>query len=334
MSSQPAHRPAAVPADGLPAAPRRLGDWLLGDVVACGSMATVYAARPARSPTAPPAYALKLLLPKWQDEPRAVDLLRREALVGRSVSHANLVSVFSAQTSRPPCYLVMPLLEGQTLSARMASGWNPPVSVVLWIGRQVSEALSALARAGWMHGDVKPDNVFVSARGHVTLLDLGFARRIDEERCAADRPVMGTLFYMAPETLTSRLRADARSDIYSLGVLLYELLAGRRPFAGDCAEVAAQQRGATPPALRSLSPIVPPAVAVLVHEMLAKDPLRRPQTPSEVAARLAALEIATFTAGRFEDEAAPQPLAPATAAIAAPHIAAPAPQRAGSPAPR
>ena len=110
----------------------------------------------------------------------------------------------------------------------------------LWIIRQTAEALSALDRAGWMHGDVKPGNLMISPSGHVTLLDLNFARRHGESGAAVDRCILGTFYYIAPELLTSAIRADIRSDIYSLGVVFYEMLAGRRPFeAEDMADLAA-----------------------------------------------------------------------------------------------
>jgi serine/threonine protein kinase len=107
----------------------------------------------------------------------------------------------------------------------------------------VAEALDALHAAGWMHADVKPSNVFVSSSGHVTLIDLGFARSADERGSIADRPLLGTLNYMAPEVLYSSRGGDIRSDVYSLGVTLFEMLTGRLPFdSQDVAELASQQR--------------------------------------------------------------------------------------------
>ena len=97
----------------------------------------------------------------------------------------------------------------------------------------MAEALGALDAGGWMHGDVKPSNIFLSPQGHVTLLDLGFARRRGESGTAADRCVMGTGHYLAPECITAAAAADIRSDIYSLGAVLFQILAGRLPLEGD-----------------------------------------------------------------------------------------------------
>jgi serine/threonine-protein kinase len=253
-----------------------------------------------------------MLHPQWQDDPRAVRLLQREALVGRSISHPHLVSILQANLGRPPRFVVMPWLDGSTLQAQLRAGPDHPADgallrmvpvdlpVALWIARQVAEALEVLDAAGWMHGDVKPGNVFLSPEGHVTLLDLGFARRREETGSAVDRLLTGTCNYMAPELITSRLRADIRSDIYSLGVVLFELLSGRLPFTGgSLAELAEQHRQARPPDLRRLALHLPQAVVELVHQMLAKAPLRRPQTPRELIDRLVALEIATFSERAF-----------------------------------
>jgi serine/threonine protein kinase len=148
-----------------------------------------------------------------------------------------------------------------------------------------------------VHGDIKPSNIMVSPTGHVTLLDLGFARRIagcgDEPR---DLPFLGTLCYCAPELLTSRLRADTRSDLYSLAVVLYEMLVGSVPFASqDAAEVVRRQREEKPLDVRIVAPHIPARVARLINQMLSKDPLRRVQTAAEVVERLAGLEIETFS---------------------------------------
>jgi serine/threonine protein kinase len=277
--------------------PQRVNQWELVRLAAEGSLAQIYRARPAEGPADRPApYALKMLRPEWQDDPNATGLLLREAVAGRSVSHPHLIPILAASISEPPRYVVMPWLDGSTLRAWLAAGRHLDLPVVLWIARQTAEALDALHAAGWMHGDVKPSNIFLSAEGHVTLLDLGFARRNDETGSAVDRCVMGTCNYMAPETITSALRADVRSDIYSLGIVLFEVLSGRLPFQGaDLAELAEQHKTATPPDLHELAPHLPEQLVELVHRMLAKDALRRPQTPHELVRHLVKLEIATFS---------------------------------------
>lgn len=285
----------------------QIDGWDLIQPVYEGPFAVTYRARPAgltgNQADRPPAYAVKLLRRQWWDEPLIVGLLCREALVGRTVSHRHLISVLTAGVDEPPYYLVTPWLEGQTLAALLDQQNGPEgldVPIALWTARQVAEALGALDEAGWIHGDVKPGNVFISPSGHVTLLDLGFARRREEtgsvcSRPSPGRPVMGTCRYIAPEAITSSLAMDIRSDIYSLGAVLFEMLALRAPFeAADLAELAREHREARPPDLRRLAPQVPSGIARLIAQMLAKQPLRRPQTPGELVERLASLEIATF----------------------------------------
>jgi serine/threonine protein kinase len=285
----------ATPRVPVPSPPCRVGGWELVDRAGEGSLTEVYRARPVGPADRPAAYAVKMLRPEWRQAPQAVAIMRREARVGREVAHPHLVAVLSASVDRPPHYVVMPWLAGRTLARLQAERGPLDLPKVLWIARQVGEALDALHQAGWMHADVKPGNIFVSPEGHVTLLDLGFARRRDEIGSVVDRCVVGTCNYIAPEMITSALRPDIRSDVYSLGVVLFELLAGRLPFTGsNLAELATQHKQARPPDLCRLAPQLPRPVVRLVNEMLAKEPLRRPQTPAELIDRLVELEIETF----------------------------------------
>ncbi|HUY87493.1 MAG TPA: serine/threonine-protein kinase [Pirellulales bacterium] len=297
MPPRSAGRTSSLQTAPAPPAPLgQIGPWRLVKPIAEGKLCRVYQARPADGPADRPAgYALKALKESCQADAAAIEVMRREAIVGRKVSHPHLISILSAHVGAAPYFVVMPWLVGSTLAELLAAGKRPSLPVALWIVRQAAEALGALHAAGWMHADVKPSNLFVSPSGHATLLDLGFARRPEEGGSAIDRCVCGTVHYIAPEMVTSALRPDIRSDIYSLGVTLYELLAGRPPFDGaDLASLAEQHRQAEPPELRSLVPQLPLGVSRLVHSMLAKEPLRRPQTPHELIERLAALEIATF----------------------------------------
>jgi eukaryotic-like serine/threonine-protein kinase len=274
----------------------RLDDWELVCQAAEGLVCGIYQARAAaQSSQLTPAYAVKLLDARHEGDPRAVGQIEREAYVGRQVTHPHLVPILAAHVARAPYYVVMPWLVGSTLAEALARGVRPGVAAALWIARQVAEALEALHARGWMHADVKPSNIFVSSLGHVTLLDLGFARHRDEATSALDRCVLGTPEYMAPEMVTSALSPDIRSDLYSLGVTLYKLLAGRLPFeATDVSELFRAHRQAEPLELRRIVPNVPHEISQLVRELMAKEPLRRPQTPRELVERLLTLEIQFF----------------------------------------
>jgi serine/threonine protein kinase len=288
--------PAGIARGGLvPRFPSRVGSWDLTRLVGEGLMSSLYEARPAGSPDPHAAgYAVKVLRPEWQDDSRGLAILAREAQVGRLVSHPHLVPILAAGLSAPPYWIAMPFLEGQSLAEHLQARPTLDLPVAIWIARQVTEALAALHQAGWMHGDVKPSNVVVSSSGHATLVDLGFARRTSERNAIADRPILGTLHYIAPEVLYSAFGGDIRSDVYSLGVMLFEMFTGRLPFdADDVAELAALHRQEVPADVRNLAPHLPTRAARLVHHMLAKEPLRRP-LPEEIVDRLSALEIETF----------------------------------------
>ena len=261
-------------------------------------MTEVFQARPQSTPASQPAgYAIKTLRENRQDDGLAIGLVRREARAGCQVKSPRVVPVLAANLHQTPYFIVMPFLPGASLAELLTTGSRLVLPVALWIARQVAEALEGLQQAGWLHGDIKPGNVMVAPSGHVTLVDLGFARRLCESRdeWLVDRPLTGTLSYLAPELLTSTLRVDIRSDLYSLGVMLFEMLTGRVPFSSsDPGELARQQREEKPQDVRISVPQLPTRVARLVRSLLAKDPARRPQSPSEVTSRLAALEVETF----------------------------------------
>jgi eukaryotic-like serine/threonine-protein kinase len=277
--------------------PCRVRQWELVEFVARGSLAHIYRARPAGTPANRPAtYAVKMLRPCWQNDHEAIRLLRREAKVAQSISHPHLVPVLSGSLSETPRLLVMPWLDGASVRDRLAAGQPFDAPKALWIVRQAAEALDALYAAGWMHGDVTPGNIHVSPTGHVTLIDLSFARRTHETGSAVDRPIMGTCSYIAPEYLTSAFRADVRSDLYSLGVVLFEMLSGHLPYPGKTlAELATQHRQSAAAELARLAPHVPRRVVALVQHMTARDPLRRPQSPRELIGQLVSLEIDSFS---------------------------------------
>ncbi len=270
-----------------------LGRWVPIELVAEGPISCVFRARAGRDKAA--AYAVKVLRECWREDAKALAVMCREVQAARTIRHPRVISVLAAGLQEPPYYVVTPWLCGRTLRERLADRRPLDLPVALWIVRQVAEALGGMHEAGWMHGDVKPSNVFLSPEGHVTLLDLGFAQKATGLEAADRRYFTGTGSYLAPESASSTLAADIRSDIYSLGVVLFEMLTGRLPFVGeDLSTLIDKHRHAAVPNPRRFAPQIPIDVMRLVRRMLSKQPLRRPQTPHELAGQLSELEIKAF----------------------------------------
>jgi serine/threonine-protein kinase len=276
--------------------PRTLGAWKIDALLAEGAFTRVYRARPADSGRDRPAdYVLKVLRKQFEQDRLAVDMMRRECYLGRRISHPHLGSVLDAAVREAPYFVVLPNLPGVSLERMLSENDWLPIPHTLWIGRQVAEALAAMHRLGWVHSDVKPANILIAPNGHATLIDLGLARRIDEPAHVVDRPLNGTLQYLAPELVSSTFRAGPPSDVYSLGVTLYQAFTGRLPLSADSMDgLVRAHREMVPPSPRRLRPQLPRAVSQLILQMLSKYPLRRPQSATDLADRLTGLEIETF----------------------------------------
>ena len=198
---------------------------------------------------------------------KASGRLANSSLPHPAIVHPNVVPVLDASVSGFTPYLVMPRIEGPTMQQHLATAF-PPLPVALWLVRQTAQALDAIHTAGWVHGDVKPDNVIVGPRGHVTLIDFGFASRVHSVPSHVYR---GTPDYSAPETLAGQSAMMPAMDIFSLGRLLWQWLARTEPTRESLIEPAAG----------------------LVEQMVSIDPTTRPKA-GEVANQLLRLEIETL----------------------------------------
>ena len=244
--------------------------------------------------------AIKLLRPEEMARPGAIDRFRHEARIASLVSHPHVCAVHESGEEHGQPFIVCELLEGRALD-EVIGGTALPGDRLLEIGAQLVEALAAIHRRGLVHGNLKPSNVFITNDGHVKLLELGAAggaepvtpdkvsasdaSRTTGAALAIPRPVpTGELFhpYLAPEQIAER-PSDHRADIFSAGVLLYEMATGRPAFAAETpAQIAAAITGRQPPHPRKINPRLPAGVGRIIVRALEKDPDRRYQSAAEL----------------------------------------------------
>jgi eukaryotic-like serine/threonine-protein kinase len=228
--------------------------------------------------------AIKTLLPQFARDASFVDRFRREAQAAARLNHPGIVSVYDSGTDGDAPYIVMQYIEGRTLADFLGSGKTLPPKQAAQIAQEIAEALGVAHAHGVIHRDIKPANVMITRDGKVLVMDFGIARLISgPETAPQTSAVLGTASYLSPEQAQGQ-PVDARSDIYALGVVLYEMLTGRPPFTGDSPmAIAYKQVNATPPAPSSANPDVPPELDAVVMRALSKNPANRYQTGQEFA---------------------------------------------------
>jgi eukaryotic-like serine/threonine-protein kinase len=228
--------------------------------------------------------AIKTLLPQFARDASFVDRFRREAQAAARLNHSGIVSVYDSGTDGDTPYIVMQYIEGRTLADFLGSGKTLPPAQAAKIAQEIAEALGVAHAHGVIHRDIKPANVMITRDGKVLVADFGIARLISgPETAPQTSAVLGTASYLSPEQAQGQ-PVDARSDIYALGVVLYEMLSGRPPFTGDSPmAIAYKQVNATPPAPSSANPEVPPELDAVVMRALSKNPANRYQTGQEFA---------------------------------------------------
>jgi serine/threonine-protein kinase len=240
-------------------------------------MASVYRARDS---VLEREVALKIIHPHLATDKSFVEKFRREAKMAAKLSHPNLVNVFDQGTDGEITFLVMEFVPGITLRDAMNDFGLLDASRTLEIIEPLTAGLAAAHSAGILHRDLKPENIFLDDNGNVKLGDFGLARAITQHTETGS--VVGTVAYLSPELVT-RGQADARSDIYSLGVMIFEMLTGRQPFEGEQAvQIAYQHANDRIPAPSSVKPGVPPLLDEIVLWATARNPKDRPANAREL----------------------------------------------------
>jgi serine/threonine protein kinase/tetratricopeptide (TPR) repeat protein len=287
--ADPARNPART-IRGTPLSGRRLGVYELGPIIGAGGMAEVYA---AYDPRLKRDVAIKVVHEEFNDDPQRLQRLEREARAAAALNHPNILAVHDIGTHEGLPYIVMERVRGETLARRLKRE-RPPLAWTLDVGVQIADALAAVHASAIVHRDLKPGNVMLTEQGRVKVLDFGLAKVTPSDLTATQPPssnitrpgqVVGTPAYMAPEQLAGK--GDYRADIYSLGVILFELVTGRTPFQGhDFFTVARNMMSRPAPLLADLAPTVPAELSELVARCLATEPSARPASAAAVKSEL------------------------------------------------
>ncbi|MEM8930567.1 MAG: serine/threonine-protein kinase [Acidobacteriota bacterium] len=276
--------------------PTTLGPYRLESLLGRGGMGEVWAARDSRLDR---RVAIKHMrtaaLTDGDDASKTRARFRREAWAAAKIAHPAVVPVFDVVEDASGDWIVMELVDGPTVRDLVDRDGPLSIDRVLRYGRQIANGLAAAHDAGLVHRDLKTENVMISSSGHVKILDFGLAKTLTgpegEPTITVSGEVMGTVRSMSPEQARG-FQVDARSDLFSLGTLLYELLTGTSPFRGKTPlDTLSRVVSHDPEPIIELRPETPRALASLVGRLLQKAPERRPQTAAEVATQLEALYV-------------------------------------------
>jgi serine/threonine-protein kinase len=261
------------------------GRYELEELLGSGGMSSVFKARDTLLER---RVALKILHPHFTDDDQYVERFRREARAVASLSHPNIVTILDRGEDEGRQFIVFELVEGRTLAEVLREEGRLPVRRALEIAIQVARGLAFAHEQGLVHRDVKPQNVILNGDGRAKVTDFGIARSLDVQGVTQSGAVLGTSNYIAPEQASGQ-PVDRTTDVYSLGVVLFELLTGEVPFPGESfVAVAMQHVNEPPPSVLEVRPDVPVRVARAVDRALEKDPAERFPTMDAFAAELQA----------------------------------------------
>jgi serine/threonine protein kinase len=255
---------------------QQIGQYRILSELGAGGMGVVYRAVDVLLER---EVAIKRLRPEYAASSTVMDRFRKEAQLQAKLNHPNIAQLYTLVQDGETLCIVMELIEGTVLRNFMPLPWQSALPVIL----QILEALDYAHRRGVLHRDIKPENIVIDREGTVKVMDFGIAHALGSARMTRERSVIGTLEYMPPERILNR-EMDQRSDLYSVGVLLFEMLCGRLPFVNDSEyELLRAQVETEPPPVHQFVPGVPEFVAAAVRRALEKDPRNRYASGADMA---------------------------------------------------
>ena len=299
----------------------RLGSYEILGLLGAGGMGEVYRARDTKLGR---EVAVKVLPEAWAFDADRAARFEREAQVLAALNHPHIAALYGTDQSDGRHFLVMELVEGETLAERLKRG-PLPVKDALTIAHQIAEALEAAHEKGIVHRDLKPANVKITPNDQVKVLDFGLAKAMDpvaqgfspaanltnsptlSMMATQAGVILGTAAYMSPEQAQG-LAADPRSDVFSFGSVLYEMLTGRQPFQGDTAAALLASVLVREPDLGALPPNLNPRLPELLKRCLEKNPKRRWQAVGDLRAEIETIAAAPHSAPTMTIVAAPPQL--------------------------
>jgi serine/threonine-protein kinase len=260
-----------------------VGPYRVDKAIGAGAQADVFLARDESGQ----AVALKIMSASISKDRESRTRFEREADSGSRFDHPNVIRILRWSILDGRLWMAQPYLAGGSLADRLRPGGMPIEQVLGWL-QDIAAGLSYAHQRKVIHRDLKPHNVLLDENGRAVLADFGLARAARYETITGDQDLLGSPAYMAPEQIQGQ-QVTVFSDLYSLGIIGYELLTGSPPFMGEIIKVLMSHVSDTPPSVAKLRPDAPPRLVQLIEQLLAKEPTDRPQSAAEVTRVLESL---------------------------------------------